>query len=195
MQSPKEHTESCQKTVTTACGASQVFLVPFNDNKPRALQRARFTDDGVLEVRTGARPQHRRSLWRVSQAADGSRSAGLSEECHADQGGAAQKGNVRVCAGVARSGAAGGRRGRGRALLHLGRLLHACATLLCIVPPWRSRALLPTAQGSPCMTCHVQLLLPRMKTARTADAATCCVIYVRQGPRHGAHSGSDAGLA
>jgi hypothetical protein len=31
-----------------------VFLVPFNDNKPAALRRARFTDDGVLEVRTGA---------------------------------------------------------------------------------------------------------------------------------------------
>ena len=37
----------------TADCIAQVFLVPFNDNKAKALQRARFTDDGVLEVRTG----------------------------------------------------------------------------------------------------------------------------------------------
>ncbi len=31
-----------------------VLLVPFFDNTPQELQRARFTGDGVLEVRTGA---------------------------------------------------------------------------------------------------------------------------------------------
>ena len=36
------------------CCSLQVFLVPFGDNKPAALRRARFTPDGVLEVRTGA---------------------------------------------------------------------------------------------------------------------------------------------
>lgn len=32
-----------------------VLLVPFFDNTPQELQRARFTADGVLEVRTGER--------------------------------------------------------------------------------------------------------------------------------------------
>ena len=42
-----------EEWVLCCCPHAQVFLVPFNDNKPAALRRARFTDDGVLEVRTG----------------------------------------------------------------------------------------------------------------------------------------------
>ncbi len=46
--------QHCQTRVHTgAAWGAQVFLVPFNDNKPAALRRARFTPDGVLEVRTG----------------------------------------------------------------------------------------------------------------------------------------------
>ncbi len=30
-----------------------MLLVPFFDNMPEAMQRARFTADGILEVRTG----------------------------------------------------------------------------------------------------------------------------------------------
>ena len=45
--------------------SSQVFLVPFNDTKPKALRRARFTDDGVLEVRTGE------GLWQYVVVATG----------------------------------------------------------------------------------------------------------------------------
>lgn len=36
-----------------------MLLVPFFDNMPEAMQRARFTADGILEVRTG----ESRALW------------------------------------------------------------------------------------------------------------------------------------
>ena len=46
------------------CGdVLQVFLVPFGDNKPAALRRARFTPEGVLTVRTGAPLKPPFYLW------------------------------------------------------------------------------------------------------------------------------------